>query len=108
MPRVKRVGMLSVATTAALIHALSALIFAVPLVLWFLLETELGTAIRLNNPWVVWRSLTAVELAICIPLFTAIMGFLGGVIGALLYNLVALVTGGVQVDLDPGETKPLP
>ena len=101
MSRVKRVGVLSVATTAALIHALSALIFAVPLVLWCLLETELGTAIRLNNPWVVWKPATAVELAIGIPLLAAILGFLGGIIGALLYNLVALVTGGVQVDLHP-------
>ena len=108
MRSIKRVGVLSVASTSALVHALSALIFAVPLVLWFLLETELGTAIRLNNPWVIWKSLTAVELAICIPLCVAIMGFLGGIIGALLYNLVALATGGVQVDLHPDETKPLP
>jgi hypothetical protein len=37
-----------------------------------------------------------VGMAIMIPIFYAILGFIGGVISALIYNLIAMMTGGVE------------
>lgn len=38
--------------------------------------------------------------AIGMPLVSAAMGFIGGAINALLYNLVASATGGLEIDLE--------
>ena len=38
--------------------------------------------------------------AIFIPLCYAAMGFLGGVIGAAIYNLVAKMIGGIEVEVE--------
>ena len=39
-------------------------------------------------------------LAILLPIFYAIMGFLIGVIGAAIYNLLAAWIGGIEMDVE--------
>jgi len=39
-------------------------------------------------------------LAIFLPIFYAIMGFLIGVIGAAIYNLLAAWIGGIEMDVE--------
>jgi hypothetical protein len=41
--------------------------------------------------------------AICLPIVYGIIGFIGGAIVALVYNLVARFAGGIQVELRGGE-----
>lgn len=41
-----------------------------------------------------------VGVLIIAPLFYGAMGFIGGIIGALLYNLVAGMAGGIRMDLE--------
>jgi hypothetical protein len=43
----------------------------------------------------------SVGLAFMFPVFAVVAGFIGGVIGALLYNLVARWVGGIQLHLVP-------
>ena len=35
-----------------------------------------------------------------IPIFYSIMGFIGGVIGALIYNLFAGLVGGIEIEVE--------
>jgi hypothetical protein len=38
--------------------------------------------------------------ALCMPIFYAVLGFVGGVIGAAIYNLAAKVVGGIEVEVE--------
>ena len=40
-----------------------------------------------------------VASVIVLPIMFAIMGFIGGAIGAFIYNIVAKYVGGLQLDL---------
>jgi hypothetical protein len=37
---------------------------------------------------------------IIMPIFYGVIGFIGGIIGSLLYNLAAGVIGGIRMDLE--------
>jgi hypothetical protein len=39
-------------------------------------------------------------MMIAIPIFYGIMGFIGGAIGALIYNIAAGVVGGIRLELE--------
>ena len=41
-----------------------------------------------------------VGFVILFPLFYALMGFLSGVVGAFIYNLVAKWIGGIEVEVE--------
>ena len=41
-----------------------------------------------------------IVMMIAIPIFYAIIGFIGGAIGALVYNLAAGMIGGIKFDLE--------
>ncbi|MBE9078237.1 hypothetical protein IQ241_13200 [Romeria aff. gracilis LEGE 07310] len=41
-----------------------------------------------------------VSMIIFLPLFYAILGFIFGLVGALIYNLVAKVVGGIELEFD--------
>jgi hypothetical protein len=43
--------------------------------------------------------IAGLAIAVLMPFFFAAIGFLSGLLGAALYNLVAKWTGGLQVDL---------
>ena len=43
---------------------------------------------------------TGIGALILIPVFYGIIGFLGGLIGAFIYNVVAGIVGGVRIDLE--------
>ena len=41
-----------------------------------------------------------IAVIVLLPLFYGAMGFIAGIIGALLYNLVAGMAGGIRMDLE--------
>ena len=43
---------------------------------------------------------------VLLPVIYGVMGFIGGIIGALLYNVVASVVGGIEIDVQesPGQS----
>ena len=48
-----------------------------------------------------------IGIAFAMPIFTIVAGFLGGVLTAWLYNLIARWVGGIQLHLEPiGEPEP--
>lgn len=39
--------------------------------------------------------------ALLLPLIYAFFGFIGGALGALVFNLVAMMVGGLEIELEP-------
>ena len=73
----------------AIAYAFFGLIFAPLFILGALFGKTSGTAATLGG----------VFLAILFPVFYAVAGFLGGLIGAAVYNLVAKWTGGLEFEV---------
>jgi hypothetical protein len=91
---VKSVGVMSVAKIMGLMYGCLALVF-VP---FFLILGLVGAfAGQEHNPF---AGLFGVFCAIFAPILYAVLGFIAGAIGALLYNLFAKLLGGFELELD--------
>jgi hypothetical protein len=91
---VKSVGVLSVAKIMGMIYACMGLIFA-PL---FLLIGLMGSALgQQKSPL---AGVFGVGFAVLMPVLYGVMGFIAGLIGALLYNLFAGWVGGFELELE--------
>jgi hypothetical protein len=102
---IKSVGVLSVAKILGLVYACLGLIFT-PL---FLLMGLLGSALgQQNSPL---AGIFGIGFAVLMPVLYGAVGFVGGAIGALLYNLFAKWVGGfeLQIEVQPQTlTAPYP
>jgi hypothetical protein len=107
MVEIRRIGVVSFALMTALIYVVLGLIFG--LLFACLSLVGLG-AIASNTEELLGLSggtaVMALIYAICLPLVYGVLGFIGGAIVALVYNLVAGFAGGVQVELRGGEAIP--
>jgi hypothetical protein len=94
---IKSVGVLSVAKIMGMIYGCMGLIFAP----FFLLIGLMGSAMgRQNSPL---AGIFGIGFAVFMPVLYGAMGFISGLIGALLYNLFARWVGGFELEL---ETRP--
>jgi hypothetical protein len=91
---IKSVGVLSVAKILGLVYACLGLIFT-PL---FLLMGVLGSALGQQNSPV--AGIFGIGFAVLMPVLYGAVGFVGGAIGALLYNLFAKWVGGFELQID--------
>ena len=91
---VKSVGVLSIAKIMGLIYACLGLIFAPFFLLIGLIGATLGQE---KNPF---AGIAGIVMAIMMPLFYGVLGFIAGAIGGLLYNLFAKLVGGVTLELE--------
>jgi hypothetical protein len=92
---VKSVGVLSVAKIMGLIYGCLGLVFA-PL---FLLFGLLG-AIAGQDKAAAFAGIFGIVFAILMPIVYALMGFIGGAIMGLLYNVFAKLVGGFELQLE--------
>jgi hypothetical protein len=91
MTKIRRFGVLSVGLLLAVIYALLGLIFGAIVSLIALA----GAGPSRQGPDAIFFGAGAVLIT---PILYGIMGFIGGVIAAGLYNLVARITGGIEVE----------
>jgi len=91
---VKSVGVLSAAKILGTLYACIGLIF-VPFGMIIALA---GSAVGGQSSLL--AGISGVVLAIFLPLLYGAFGFVGGLIGALLYNLVARWVGGFELELE--------
>ena len=82
------------------LYACMGLLFAPFFLLFGLLGSMAG---QRNSPF---AGIVGV-VAIFLPFFYGALGFIGGAIGALLYNLVAKWVGGFEVEVELRATTPL-
>lgn len=91
---VKSVGVLSVAKIMGMIYGCMGLIFAP----FFLLIGLMGSALGQHNSPV--AGIFGVGFAVLMPVLYGGLGFIAGLIGALLYNLFARWVGGFELELE--------
>jgi hypothetical protein len=91
---VKSVGVMSIAKIMGLVYACLGLVLAP----FFLLIGVLGSVVgQQKTPF---AGMFGVFLALFMPVFYGIIGFVGGAIGGLLYNLFAKLAGGFELELE--------
>ncbi len=99
----KRIGPMSCAKVSAILNALIGLIAGFFFSLFGLIGTAMGGADGAMG------ALFGVGAIIFMPILYAVFGFIGGLIGAAIYNLVVNWVGGIEMDFDmPPAQQPPP
>jgi hypothetical protein len=92
---IRRVGPLSCAKIFGILQALVGLLMGG----MFFLVSLAGAFAQSDSPFGPFRALFGVAAIFFFPVLYGCMGFLAGLIGASLYNVLAGSIGGIQVDL---------
>lgn len=96
--KLKRVGILSVALFGAAAGAAMGLLAGLMMVLFSGFAAAIGQGA--GGPNAAQLVGTGLGMLIMAPLLYGVFGFFGGLINAILYNLVAGMTGGIEIDLE--------
>lgn len=91
--RLTNVNPLKLGITLGVIYDIMSLIFLVP---FFLIVSLIGAASAARGGGPALPALFTGVFVIFMPIIYAVVGFIGGVIAAFIYNLVAKWTGGVE------------
>lgn len=101
--KIRRLGVLSVAKMYAVIMLVVSLLIAIPYGLFIIIFSLIGAggaggdaALAIGGGGVVM----GLVVMIALPVTYALMGFIGGAIGALLYNLFAGIVGGIEIEVE--------
>ena len=98
---ITRVGVLSVAKMEACICAVIGLIIGV---IYGLIFMVFGAAMMSSSSGAGGGSIIAgLFMMIGIPIFYAILGFIGGAIVGLVYNAAAGIAGGIELELESND-----
>ena len=92
----KKVGAMSLAKISGVLYAAIGLIIGAVVSLLAML----GMAANMGGSANPMGVLFGVGAIICLPIFYGLIGFIGALIGAGLYNVLARVVGGVQLELE--------
>jgi len=101
--RIKKLGVLSVAKMYAAMAFVISLLIAIPYGLFIIIFSLIGAsgakgdaAFMVGGGGIVMGIL----LMIGLPIMYTIMAFIGGAIGALIYNLFAGFVGGIEIEVE--------
>jgi hypothetical protein len=95
--RLKTIAPLQLGKMLAVIYGLLALVIAP----FFVLFSVIGAAAGARGAGGAAASLGfGIGMAIAMPVLYAFFGFIGGVLGGFVYNLVAKWIGGIEVEFD--------
>lgn len=92
--RIKRIAPLQLGKMLALLYGIIGLIF-IP---FFLFMTAFSSQMPADQRTGVMAM--GVGMAIAAPILYAVFGFIGGIIGACIYNLLAKFAGGIEVEVE--------
>ena len=98
MQSVTRIGVLSLAKMLAVTYAFLGLFFGGVLSLFALMGAAVGGAAGGDGGGIA-AMILGVGAVVVLPIVYGCLGFVGGLIMAPLYNLVAKVVGGIEVEL---------
>jgi hypothetical protein len=97
--QLRSVGAVSVAKVCAVLYALVGLVIGAVLSLVFTLASQLGGSTGIPAEMGALNVFFGFGSIILAPLFYGIAGAVGGLIMAGLYNLVARLTGGIEIEI---------
>ncbi len=101
--RIKKLGVLSVAKMEAAILLVISLLISIPYGLIIIIYSLFGAGmVGGNAAFAVGGGgvIVGILVMIGLPIFYSIMGFIGGAIAALLYNLFANFVGGIEIEVE--------
>jgi hypothetical protein len=101
--RIKKLGVLSVAKMQGVMGLVIGLIIGVIYGLIIIAYSLLGASILKGNSSLAVGGggvVVGIIAMIAIPIIYGIIGFIGGALGALLYNLFAGMVGGVEIEVE--------
>lgn len=95
--RIRRIGVLKAAVIGGIAYAVMALVF-VPFMLFMVfvsgpMMNEMGGT---GADWMM-----APAFMLLGPLIYGVLGFIGTAIAAAVYNLIAMMVGGLEIELEP-------
>ncbi|AFV22641.1 hypothetical protein Mpsy_0430 [Methanolobus psychrophilus R15] len=91
---VRKIGVLSLGKITGVIYAVMGLIFGVIIAITSL---TVGSMMYSQEAG---RMLFGVWAIIALPIFYGVLGFIGGVITALIFNVVTGVIGGLELEIE--------
>ena len=95
---IRRVGIGSVVKVSGVLYALLGLVMGLCFALFAMVG--LGAAAATNDEVPGWLgSIFGIGAIVIFPIMYGVLGVIGGVIMAALYNLVASITGGLEIDV---------
>ena len=99
---VRRIGVLSAGKLSGLINCFFGIIAGG----WFAL-VSLGVQKPPGDaPSDLFRSLVGIGAVFYLPVLNGVLGFVGGVLGAWLYNYVVPLVGGLEIELSEKDREP--
>jgi len=110
MKEIRKFGVLSTGKVLGVVYLALGLLVGIPLACLSLFSASLFTAADIQDPGVLGAGFATgvgglLVYGICIPIFYAVLGFIGGAIGALIYNIVAGSIGGIEIVLGDAGSK---
>jgi hypothetical protein len=98
---IRKVGAISAGKVMGILNAVVGLLIGVV----FALIGMLGLIVQAGNGGDAnpMGFLFGIGAIVMMPVFYGLMGFVTGAIGALIYNVVAAVVGGIELTVDTGE-----
>ena len=101
--RIRKLGVLSVAKIQALVLLVVSLLISIPYGLIIIVYSLFGASlIGGNASFAVGGGGVVVGILVMVglPIFYAIIGFIGGAISALVYNLFSGIVGGIEIEVE--------
>lgn len=101
--RIRKVGILSLAKIYAAMFFVMSLLIAIPYGLFIIIFALIGAgnasgdaAFMLGGGGIV----IGIVVMIALPVTYGVMGFIGGALGALVYNIFAGIVGGIEIEVE--------
>lgn len=95
--RLKTIGPMSCGKTLGVLYAMIGLVFGGLVSLFSVLGSAIGMAQGQQGAG--FGALFGIGAVILMPLLYGCLGFVGGILGAFLYNVTARFSGGIELDL---------
>lgn len=96
----KRIGALSCAKIMGVLYAIIGLVLGGLFSLFAMIGLALGAGQRGEPGEAILGLFFGMGAVIFLPVFYGVLGFIGGLISAALYNVLAGVIGGVELELE--------
>lgn len=100
--RIKKLGIWSVSKMYGIMALIIGLLIGIPYGLIVIIFSLVGASIGGNEALAVGGGgiVMGIILMIGIPVGYAVMGIIGGAVGALIYNLFAAIAGGIEIEVE--------
>lgn len=101
--KIRKLGILSVAKIYAAMTLVMSLLISIPFGLLIIVQSLFGAVMFEGSSAVAVGGggvLIGILIMIGIPIFYTIIGFISGVIGALIYNIFAGIVGGIEIEVE--------